>query len=119
MASTEPESRIIPTPPWPGGVAIAAIRGRNTSGYNIGEGSSTKVETSPSLEPFLYQAAVYMPLLQNGENVVQYPVQQHTCWEEYKHQAERHRHILQYGCFHCIPGRGSRFGVNLHLNKRS
>src|SRR5688572_26853724 len=70
-----PETRTMPIPPRPGGVAIAAIVSRLTS--SLGMGRLVAIEH-----------ALDLPLLGDGEDVVDQPVQHQPGREEKEKDAE-------------------------------
>src|SRR5688572_14339218 len=76
-----PDTRITPMPPRPAGVAIAAIVSRVTS--SPGMGRSIAIEH-----------ALDLPLLEDGKDVVDQPVQHQPGGEEEKEDAEHVRHVL-------------------------
>src|SRR5262245_42639105 len=76
-----PEIRITPMPPRPGGVAIAAMVSRLIS--SLAMGRLVAVEH-----------ALDLPLLGDGKDVVDEPVQHQPGGEEEKEDAEDERHEL-------------------------
>src|ERR1700704_1453151 len=75
------EIRTIPIPPRPAGVATAAMVSRATS--SLGMGRLVAIEH-----------ALYLPLLEDGEDVVYQPVEHQACGEEEKEKTEYERHDL-------------------------
>src|SRR5207248_9362566 len=78
-----PEMRTMPMPPRPAGVATAAIVSRTTS--SLGMGRLVAIEHPLDL-----------PLLQDGKDVVDQPVEHEARGEEEKENAEEVRHELHH-----------------------
>src|SRR5438270_9838286 len=76
-----PETRTMPMPPRPDGVATAAIVSRATS--PLGMGRLAAVEQ-----------ALDLPLLQDGKNVVDQPIKHQAGGKEEEEDAEDKRHEL-------------------------
>src|SRR5438128_11912163 len=78
-----PETRTMPMPPRPGGVATAAIVSR--AGSPLGMGRLAAIEQ-----------ALNLPLLQDGKDVVHQPVEHQAGREEEEKDAEDERHELHH-----------------------
>src|SRR5262245_59588342 len=81
--TADPESRTTPMPPRPTGVATAAMVSRVTS--SLGMGRLVAIEH-----------ALDLPLLGDGEDVVDQPVQHQAGREEEEKDAEHERHDLHH-----------------------
>src|SRR5512145_848120 len=84
-----PEMRTTPMPPRPAGVAIAAIVSRVRS--SLGMGRLVAIEH-----------ALDLPLLGDGKDVVDQPVQHQSGREEEKEDAEHERHDLHHLGLHRV-----------------
>src|SRR5688572_3012954 len=90
MASArEPDTRNTPMPPRPAGVATAAIVSRVSS--SLGMGRLVAIEH-----------ALDLPLLGDGENVVDEPVEHKARGKEEEEDAEDERHDLHHARLHRI-----------------
>src|SRR5512134_2651559 len=96
-----PESRTTPMPPRPAGVAIAAMVSRVTS--SLGMGRLVAVEH-----------ALDLPLLGDGEDVVDQPVEHEAGREEKEEDAEDERHDLHYPSLHRIGRHGIHPRLQYH-----
>src|SRR5690606_16014228 len=89
-----PDRRTMPTPPWPAGVAIAAM--------------VSPAAMASGLGGRLAILAQHPPLLQQAEAAVGDPVQDQARREEGEHHAHRHRHVLHHLALHRIGDRRRR-----------
>src|SRR5687768_2940709 len=87
--ASAPETRTTPIPPRPAGVATAAIVSRLSS--SLGMGRFVAVEH-----------ALDLPLLGDGKNVVDEPVEHEARGEKEEKDAEHERHDLHHARLHGI-----------------
>src|SRR5438445_1400802 len=90
---SEPETRTMPIPPRPGGVAIAAI----TSFGVAMTGPRAHCASAPlglQRRGLAREHAVHMPLLEDLDRIVDQPVEDESRGEKDEHHRERDRHDL-------------------------
>src|SRR5689334_10195264 len=98
---SHPETRTMPMPPRPAGVAMAAIGGAATSGAFI-EALARAVWYASSAplccrdSGFALEHPVHLPLLRNLQQVVDEPVQHEARGKEQEHDRECDRHELHH-----------------------
>src|SRR5216683_1667751 len=98
-----PDTRTMPIPPRPAGVATAAIVSRASSSLGMGRFAAIK-------------HALDLPLLQDGKDVVNEPVQHQPGGKEEEKYAEHVGHVLHDLRLHWI-GR-HRIELGLHDHRR-
>src|SRR5687768_7916208 len=99
-----PETRTTPMPPRPAGVATAAMVSRPASA--LGMGSFVAVEHP-----------LYLPLLEDGKDVVDEPVEHQPGGKEEKEDAEHKRHELHDLCLYRVGRHRIHPGLQHHRHR--
>src|SRR5712691_7188605 len=98
-----PDTRTTPIAPRPIGVAIAAMVSRSISSFGMGR-------------LVAIEHALYLPLLEDGKDVVDQPIEHEAGGEEEEKDAEHEWHELHHLGLHRIGRHGIHPGLQHHCD---